>query len=52
MLESAGFSKANPYYVVQQGKVSFETHLVCLSQEQHSDSCIVLCANKNQVPEH
>lgn len=22
LLESAGFSKANPYYVVQQGKVS------------------------------
>lgn len=22
MLESAGFSKSNPYYVVQQGKVS------------------------------
>jgi len=22
LLESAGFSRANPYYVVQQGKVS------------------------------
>ena len=22
LLESAGFSKANPYYIVQQGKVS------------------------------
>ena len=23
LLESAGFSKSNPYYIVQQGKVSF-----------------------------
>lgn len=23
LLESAGFSRANPYYVVQQGKVRF-----------------------------
>ena len=25
LLESAGFSRANPYYVVQQGKVSYLT---------------------------
>ena len=23
MLETAGFSKSNPYYIVEQGKVSF-----------------------------
>ena len=28
LLESAGFSRANPYYVVQQGKVSQGTSLI------------------------
>ena len=28
LLESAGFSRSNPYYIVPQGKVSFETDSV------------------------
>ena len=38
LLESAGFSRANPYYVVQQGKVSCEQHtqaLHCCIDQKH-----------------
>jgi len=30
LLESAGFSKSNPYYIVQQGKVN----ALCLSKDE------------------
>lgn len=37
LLESAGFSRSNPYYIVPQGRVSH--HL--LSIRQHVLTCIV-----------
>lgn len=30
LLESAGFSRSNPYYIVQQGKVLFAPSILCL----------------------
>ena len=32
LLESAGFSKSNPYYIVQQGKVRFQLRCTCISK--------------------
>jgi structural maintenance of chromosome 3 (chondroitin sulfate proteoglycan 6) len=29
LLESAGFSKSNPYYIVQQGKVIYHCYVFC-----------------------
>lgn len=37
LLESAGFSRANPYYVVQQGKVRDQQLL--LQQQRRPRSC-------------
>lgn len=34
LLESAGFSRSNPYYIVQQGKVN---HLTLMRDEQRLD---------------
>ena len=46
LLESAGFSKSNPYYIVQQGKVSERSHqrqgAIILLIETHSN-CSVVC---------
>lgn len=39
LLESAGFSKSNPYYIVPQGRV-------CISQIPHLHSLNLLCCSK------
>lgn len=40
LLESAGFSRANPYYVVQQGKVSASPGCWTILQQMRSDPTI------------
>jgi chromosome segregation ATPase len=40
LLESAGFSRSNPYYIVQQGKVN---HLTLMRDEQRLDLLKEVC---------
>ena len=47
LLESAGFSRANPYYVIQQGKVSAEEDVLARRRAWHRRGgrvCRVWCA--------
>ncbi len=39
LLESAGFSRANPYYIVQQGKVRDMTTKSCVYHECAPSAC-------------
>jgi hypothetical protein len=40
LLESAGFSRSNPYYVVQQGKVT-SCHLIIFSFKSYIDKVFI-----------
>ncbi len=42
LLESAGFSRANPYYVVQQGKVAYPALCLTLMRVHALNSCSCL----------